>query len=70
MQNLAFILIGLGLLAVIGWALQAFFTDSSIHPLIRIAAGAIGAGTLILIGRALIDRRKQSREDDFTEVDK
>ncbi len=70
MQNLAFILIGIGVLALVGWALQAFFTDSGIHPLIRIAAGAVGAGVLILIGIALKDRLTRSKKDDFKEVDK
>ncbi len=70
MQNVAFILIGIGVLALIGWALQAFFTASEIHILIRIAVGAIGAGVLVLIGIALKDRLTKAKKDDFKEVEK
>ena len=70
MQNMAFILIGIGVLALVGWALQAFFTASEIHILIRIAAGAVGAGVLILIGIAIKDRRTKAKKEDFEEVDK
>ena len=50
MQNLAFILIGLGILALVGWSVKAFFMAADIPLLIRIATGAIGAGILVLIG--------------------
>ena len=70
MQNVAFILIGIGVLALVGWALQAFFTASDIHILIRVAAGAIGAGVLVLIGIAIKDRLIKGKKDDFKEVDK
>ena len=70
MQNVAFILIGIGVLALVGWALQAFFTASEIHILIRIAAGAVGAGVLILIGIAIKDRLTKAKKEDFKEVEK
>ena len=35
MQNAAFVLIGIGVLALGGWALQAFFAASEIHILIE-----------------------------------
>ena len=70
MQNAAFILIGIGLLALVGWALQAFFTASDIPILIRIAAGAVGLGVLILVGAALKDRLAKAKQDDFKEVEK
>jgi len=70
MQNAAFILIGIGVLALIGWAMQAFFTASEIHILIRIAVGAVGAGVLILIGIAIKDRLTKGKKGDFKEVDK
>ena len=70
MQNVAFIFIGIGVLALVGWALQAFFTASEIHILIRIAAGAVGAGILILIGIAIKDRLTKAKEEDFEEVEK
>ncbi|HCP60170.1 MAG TPA: hypothetical protein DIT43_01125 [Dehalococcoidia bacterium] len=70
MQNAALILIGLGILALIGWGSQVFFTDSSVPLLIRIAVGAIGAGGLVLIGVVIKDRVRKARTDDFKEVEK
>ena len=70
MQNVAFILIGIGVLALIGWALQSFFSASEIPILIRIAVGAVGAGVLVLIGIAIKDRLTKRKKDDFKEVDK
>jgi hypothetical protein len=69
-QNVAFILIGLGILVLIGWAVQGFFTASDIHLLIRIAVGIVGVGVLILIGVAIRDRLKKAKTGDFKEVEK
>jgi len=68
MQNAAFILIGLGILALIGWGVQGFFMASEISLLVRIAVGAVGVGVLILIGVAIKDRLKKARKDEFKEV--
>ena len=70
MQNIAFILIGLGILALIGWSVKVFFMAADIPPLIRIAVGAIGAGILILIGVAIRDRLAKAKTEDYKEVDK
>ena len=70
MQNAAFILIGLGILALIGWAVQGFFMDSEIPLLIRIAAGAVGVGVIVLIGIAVKDRMAKAKTEDFKEVEK
>ena len=69
-QNIAFILIGLGILALIGWGVQGFFTASDIPLLIRIAVGAIAVGVLVLIGIAIKDRLNKAKTDDFKEVEK
>ncbi len=69
-QNIAFILIGLGILALIGWSVQVFFMDSEIPLIIRIAAGAIGVGVLVLIGIAIKDRLAKAKTEDFKEVEK
>jgi len=69
-QNIAFILIGLGMLVLIGWSVQVFFMDSGIPLLIRIATGAIGMGILVLIGIAIKDRLKKDRGEDFKEVER
>ncbi|MFC1971313.1 hypothetical protein ACFLV0_05260 [Chloroflexota bacterium] len=69
-QNIAFILIGLGVLVLIGWAVQGFFTASEIPLLIRISVGIIGAGMLILIGVAIKDRLNKAKDEDFKGVER
>ncbi|MFC2008407.1 hypothetical protein ACFLT0_01795 [Chloroflexota bacterium] len=70
MQNIAFILIGLGIVALIGWSVKVFFIAADIPLLIRIAVGAIGAGILILIGVAIRERLAKARTEDYREVEK
>jgi len=70
MQNVAFILIGLGVLALIGWAVQGFFTASDIPLLIRIAVGVISVGVLVLIGVAIKDRLARAKTDKFKGVER
>ena len=60
-QNIAFVLIGIGVLVLIGWAVKGFFLDGNIHLLIRIAVGMMGAGVLILIGIAIKDRISKTK---------
>ena len=68
-QNIALVLMALGMLAIIGWAANAFFADSEVPLVVRIAVGAIGAGILILIGVAIRDRIKKAKTEDFKEVE-
>ena len=70
MQNIAFILIGIGILILIGWGVKGFFLASEIPLLIRIAVGAIGAGVLVLIGVAIKDRLAKAKTEKFKEVEK
>jgi hypothetical protein len=70
MLNTAFILIGLGILAIIGWAVKGFFTSSEISLLIRIAVGAIAVGLLVLFSVAIKDRLAKAKTDKFKEVEK
>ena len=70
MQNVAFILISIGILVLIGWGVKSFFMNAEIHLLIRIAVGAIGAGVLVLIGVAIKDRLAKAKTEDFKEVEK
>ena len=69
-QNIALILVGLGVLALIGWGAQAFFIASDIPLLVRIAVGAIGVGVLILIGVAIKDRITKAKDEDFKGVER
>jgi len=68
MQKVAFILIGLGILVLIGWSVRGFFMASEISLLIKIAVGAVSVGVLILIGVAIKDRLKKAKTDEFKEV--
>ncbi len=70
MQNVAFILIGLGVLALIGWSVKVFFIASDIPLFIRIAVGVVSAGALILIGIAIKDRMAKAKIEKFKEVEK
>ena len=70
MQNIAFILIGAGILVLISWAVKGFFMASDIPLLIRIAVGAISVGVLVLIGVAIKDRLAKAKTEDFKEVEK
>ena len=69
-QNIAFILIGVGILTLIGWAGKGFFMAADIPLLVRIAVGAIAAGVLVLIGIVIKDRIKKAKTDKFKEVEK
>jgi len=69
-QNIAYILIGLGFLALIGWAVKGFFLESDIPLLIRIAVGIMGSGVIILIIIAIKDRMKKAKTEDFKGVER
>ena len=69
-QNVAFVLIGIGVLALIGWGVQGFFMAEEISLIIKIAVGAVAAGVLVLIGVAIKDRLKKAKTEDFKEVEK
>jgi len=69
-QNIAFALIGIGILVLIGWAVKGFFMASEIPLLLRIAVGVIGAGVLVLIVVAIKDRLKKAKTENFKEVEK
>jgi hypothetical protein len=69
-QKVALVLMALGMLALIGWSANAFFAESEIPLIVRIAVGAIGVGILILIGVAIKDRVKKAKTDDFKEVER
>ena len=69
-QNVAFVLIGLGMLVLIGWGVKGFFMAGDIPVLIRIAVGAIGAGVLVLLGIVTKDRLAKTKTDKFKEVER
>ena len=69
-QNIAFALIGLGILILIGWSAKVFFMAGDIPILIRIASGIVGAGALVLIGVAIKDRVTKAKTENFKGVEK
>ncbi len=69
-QNVAYILIGIGILALIGYGAKDFFMAADIPLLIRIAVGAIGAGLLVLIAVAIKDRLAKAKTEKFKGVEK
>ena len=68
--NIAYILIGLGFLTLIGWAVKGFFLEDTIPIAIRVAVGIMGAGVVILLIVAIRDRMKKAKTEDFEGVDK
>ena len=69
-QKIAYSLILLGVLALIGWWVKVFFMASDIPLIVRIAVGAVGAGILILIGIVVKDRIAKAKTEDFKGVEK
>ena len=70
MQMIAFILIFLGVLALIGWGSAQFFMSPEVALWIRIVVGCIGVGFFILLAKVILDRMKQAKDEDFKGVDK
>ena len=69
-QKIAFILIGIGIVALIGWGAQNFFMAGDIPLALKVAVAAIGLGILILIGIAVKERRIKAKTDKFKEVER
>jgi len=69
-QKIAFILIGIGIVALIGWGIEGFFMASDIPLPVKIAVGAITVGVLVLIVIAIKDRLTKAKTDKFKEVEK
>ncbi len=70
MQNLLFIIIGLGVLALIGWLASGFFTAEEIALWIRVVVGVVAVAGVGLLGMVIRDRIRQAKSEDFKGVDK
>ncbi len=70
MQNVAFIVIGLGILVFIGWLARGFFMADEISLFVRIVGGIVAVAVVMLFGIVIKDRIAQAKKDDFKEVDK
>ena len=70
MVNAIFVIIGLAILTLIGWAAKDFFIATEISIFIRILVGIVIVGGVALLGIAIRDRMKQAKEENFKEVEK
>jgi len=70
MQNALFIIIGLAILAFIGWVARGFFMAAEISLFVRIVVGVVAVAGVALLGIVIRDRIAQSKKDDFKEVEK
>ena len=70
MQNAIFIIIGLAVLAFIGWLARGFFMAAEIPLWVRIIVGVVTVAVVALLGIAIKDRIAQVKKEDFKEVDK
>ena len=70
LQNALFIIIGLAILALIGWAARGFFMAAEISIFVRVVIGIVAVGGVALVGIVIKDRIKQAKEEDLKEVEK
>ena len=70
MQRIAFVLMGVGVMIIIGYFVRGFFLSSSLPLALRVAVGAIGGGIIIVLISVIRERYKAAKEEDFKEVDK
>jgi len=70
MQNVLFIIIGLAVLALIGWVARGFFTAAEISIFVRVVVGIAAVGGVVLLGIVIKDRIKQAKEENFNGVEK
>ena len=70
MVNAIFIIIGLAILALIGWLAKGFFTAAAIPLALRILVGIVAVGGVTLLGIVIRERIAQAKKEDFKEVEK
>jgi len=70
LQNALFVIIGLAVLALIGWLARGFFTSTEIALFVRVIVGIVAVAGVALLGIVIKDRIAQAKKEDFKEVDK
>ena len=70
MANAILIIIGLAILALIGWLARGFFTAPQIPMFVRVIVGIVAVGGVSLLGIVIRDRIREAKKEDFKEVDK
>lgn len=68
LSKIAYVLIGVGAVALVVWGVKEFLTDPGVDLLIRIAVAAVALGLLILIVIVARDRVRASKNDRFKGV--
>ena len=61
MQKLAYILIGISVVGLVGWGIYAFFAEDEMPLVVKLAFSAIGLGIIILLGIAIKDRINENK---------
>lgn len=69
MQKLAYGLIGISIAGPMVWGFVEFFKESTVPLILKIAIAAFVLGFLLLLGIAIKDRIKKSKEEDFKGVE-
>ena len=70
LQNALFIIIGLAVLALIGWLARGFFTSAEIALFVRVIVGIVAVAGVALLGIVIKERIAQAKKEDFKEEDK
>ena len=67
-HKIAFGLILLGSVVLLGYAAYGLFSASDIDLGVKLAIGAVALGFLILFGVVLVQRIRAAKKEDFKEV--
>ena len=70
MLNTVFVVLGVAILALVGWGAKDFFTAAEISIFIRVIVGVAAVAVVVLFGVVVRDRIRQARDEDFKGVDK
>ncbi len=70
MQKIAWTLIGLGLLVVIGYLCKGFFTAADIPLALRVASGIVGLGLILLLVSIGRERYRAAKKESFEEIER
>ena len=70
MQKVAWTLIGLGILVVIGYASKDFFTAADIPLAFKVAAGIVGLGLALLLVSVGKERYQAAKKESFKEIER
>ena len=70
MSDVGIIIIGIVILALLGYLSGGFFQNADVHLALRIVVGAIGVGVLVLVVRTIRARLTKIKTEQPKEVEK